>query len=156
MRLAVNGDGNAYVVNRAQMIYRWNDATNNWTNLPGRAYDVGVSPGNDLWVIGTNAVGGGFGIYQWVGNNWRNIPGGAVRIAVGPSGPWVVNNSGHIYERQRNGWTLHPGCAKDVGVGADGITWVIGCDNTGGGHGIYRWNGSGWNRTSGGATNISV
>ena len=62
--------------------------------LSGRAYDVGVSFDDDLWVIGTNRVGGGWGIYHWVNNTWVNVPGGAVRIAVGPTGPWVVNEYG--------------------------------------------------------------
>ena len=125
--------------------------------MPGAAWDVGVSNGGDLWVIGTNSVGGGYGIYHWVNNNWVNVPGGAVRIAVGPSGPWVVNSAGNIYERVGSTWKSQPGCAHDIGVGSDGTVWVTGCDSTGGGYGIYRWNGSnGWDRTSGGATNISV
>ena len=156
VRVAVNGDGNPYVVNNGHGIYKW--INNNWTRLPGAAWDVGVSPANDLWVIGTNVVPGGYGIYNWntATNNWTNIPGGAVRIAVGPSGPWVVNSAGSIFERVGNAWQNRPGCAHDVGVGADNVTWVIGCDNVGGGHGIYRWNGTGWNKSSGGATNISV
>ena len=104
VRLAVNGDGNAYVVNSGHGIYRWNDASNNWTRLPGAAWDVGVSPANDLWVIGTNPVPGGYGIYNWTGSNWTNIPGGAVRIAVGPSGPWIVDDKGAIFERIGNAW----------------------------------------------------
>jgi hypothetical protein len=157
VRIATNGDGNPYVVNQGHGIYRWN-GHGGWTQLPGAAWDVGVSPGNDLWVIGTNAVPGGYGIYNWnpVSHSWTNVPGGAVRIAVGPSGPWVVNSAGNIYERVGSSWQLRPGCAHDVGVGADNVTWVIGCDNVGGGHGIYRWNGTGWNKTPGGATNISV
>jgi hypothetical protein len=124
--------------------------------LPGAAWDVGVSGAGDLWVIGTNSVGGGYGIYHWVNNNWVNVPGGAVRIAVGPTGPWVVNNAGNIYQRVGESWKQQPGCAKDVGVGSDGTVWVIGCTKTGGGFSIHRWNGSSWDRTTGGATNVSV
>ena len=45
-----------------------------------------------------------------------------------------------------------PGCGRDIGVGGDGTAWVIGCSNDE----IWRWNGSGWDKTSGAATNISV
>ena len=124
--------------------------------MPGAAWDVGVSGAGDLWVIGTNSVGGGYGIYHWVNNNWVNVPGGAVRIAVGPTGPWVVNDAGNIYQRVGESWKQQPGCAKDVGVGSDGTVWVIGCTQTGGGFSIHRWNGSSWDRTTGGATNVSV
>ena len=157
VRVAVDGSGNPYVVNRGHGIYRWNASSNNWTQLPGAAWDVGVGFEGDLWVIGTNPVGGGYGIYHWVNNNWVNVPGGAVRIAVGPTGPWVVNSNGNIYEMVGNDWKQQPGCAHDVGVGPDGTVWVTGCDSVGGGNGIYRWNGyNGWDRTSGGATNVSV
>ena len=105
MSVAVDGSGTPYVVNKGHSIYKWNATENKWTKLPGAAWDVGVSAAGDLWVIGTNSVGGGYGIYHWVNNNWVNIPGGAVRIAVGPtSGPWVVNNAGNIYQRVGESW----------------------------------------------------
>ncbi|MDM0110231.1 hypothetical protein QTH97_35445 [Variovorax sp. J22R24] len=55
------------------------------------------------WLVGTNPVPGGFGIFQWnfQTSNWDPIDGGAVRIACGgPEGtPWVVNDLGEIYQR---------------------------------------------------------
>ena len=48
-----------------------------------------------------------------------------------------------------------PGCAYDIGVGGNGSVWVTGCDQINGGFGIYQWD-NGWQKTTGGATNISV
>jgi hypothetical protein len=42
----------------------------------------------------------------------------------------------------QGGWTLLPGLANDIGVGADGTVWVIGADAVPGGYGIHRWTGS--------------
>ena len=53
-------------------------------------------------------------------------------------------------------WTLRPGCAIDIGMGADGSVWVVGCDTVPGGFSISRWNGSGWARQPGGAISIGV
>lgn len=64
-----------------------------WNSRPGAAVDIGVGANGSVWVIGTNRVAKGFGIYRWTGRGWQNIPGGAVRIAVDPRGiPWVVNS----------------------------------------------------------------
>jgi hypothetical protein len=34
------------------------------------------------WVIGTNAVAGGYGIHRWTGTNWSAVPGGAMEITL--------------------------------------------------------------------------
>jgi len=74
----------------------------------------------------------------------------------GAGAPWVVNSEGGIYRRTGGSWQRMPGLAKDIGCGADGSVWVIGTDGTGGGYGIYHWNGANWTRVDGGAVGISV
>ena len=131
-----------------------------WRPLPGQAYDVAAGIGGSMWVIGINALGGGFGIYQWNGsNNWSGFPGAAVRIAVDPKGdPWVVNDTGTIFHGSvaTSSWVQLPGAAKDIGVGADGTVWVIGTNAKAGGFGIWVWNGSGWASVSGAAVRVAV
>ena len=39
--------------------------TTNWEHQTGKAYDIGVGANNAVWVIGTNATGGGYGIFKW-------------------------------------------------------------------------------------------
>lgn len=128
-----------------------------WALLPGTANDVGVGAEGTAWVIGTNSVAGGFGIYRWSGTAWQRFDGGAVRIAVGPQGePWVVNSAGNIYRRGANRWGLLPGRAKDIGVGADGSAWIIGAETHGGGFRVCRWTGKEWEPTDGGGVRIAV
>ena len=78
---------------------------------------------------------------------------------MGPDGrPWVVNSGGGIYERLPTGWVQRPGCAKDIGAGADGSIWVIGCAADAGGFKIYRYAKSrnDWDQMKGSALRISV
>jgi peptidoglycan hydrolase-like protein with peptidoglycan-binding domain len=130
--------------------------------LPGSARDIGVSSAGAAWVIGTNAVGGGFGIHKWNGSDWDAADGGAVRIAVEPGGvPWIVNDAGVIYRGLSSavgsvGWQQQPGCAHDIGIGANGSVWVIGCTAVDGGFRIHKWNGSDWDVADGGAVRIAV
>ena len=145
---------NIWVVNAAGNIFHWIGGT--WRKMPGLAKDIGVGANGSVWVIGTNAVAGGYGIYQWNGSNWVNRPGGAVRIDVGPAGnPWVVNSSGGIFHWQGAGWRQLPGRARDIGVGASG-SWVIGTNAVAGGYGIHRWTGTSWRAVPGGAMEVSV
>ena len=66
--------------------------------IVGAATDIAVGANNSVWVIGTNPVGGGYGIYQRSGSGWAAVTGGAVTIAVAPNGsPWIINSSHQIY-----------------------------------------------------------
>lgn len=127
-------------------------ASSSWSHLArGLTTDVG-----DGWVIGTNTVGGGKGIFQLTGNSWSPIPGGGVRIG-GPSAePWVVNNGGHIYRWSNGTWSHTPGSnsklASDVGHG-----WIIAENEpTAGGSKIYRFDyaANSWVNIPGGAVAV--
>ena len=118
---------------------------------PGGATDIGVGANGSVWIIGSNRVSGGYGIYRSNGQAWTALPGGAVRIAVDQAGnAWVVNSAHHIYHWTGNAWASSPGAATDIGVGANGSVWVVGtspCRQLG----IYRWNGRAWTALPGGA-----
>jgi hypothetical protein len=123
----------------------------------GAATDISAGANGSVWVIGTNPVGGGFGIYRWTGSAWASLRGGAVAIAVDPSGnPWVVNSAHQIYQWNGRAWVSHPGAATDISVGANGAVWVVGTNPAAGGYAIYHWNGKGWTRVLGGAIRIAV
>ena len=99
----------------------------------GFAHDVGVGADGSIWVVGVNAMAGGFGLFHWSGSVWVEAPGAAVRIGVDPSGdPWVVNSLHGIYHWNGSGWVPYPGGAHDVGVGADGIGLGGRCQPDGG------------------------
>lgn len=156
VRIAVDPTGMPWVVNEGGSIYR--RTPSGWQQLPGAAKDIGIGANGAVWVIGTNAVPGGFGIWSWTGTTWTAIDGGAVRIAVDPTGaPWVVNSAGGIFRRVGNQWQQTSGAANDIGIGANGTVVVIGTNAVAGGFGIWAMNAAGsWDAIPGGATNVSV
>jgi hypothetical protein len=161
VRITVQAEGFPRLINNANGIFRLQrqpDHSLAWQQLPGAGTDIGSD--GALWLIGTNPVPGGFGIYFLDStSNWVGVDGGAVRIAVGPDGlPWIVNSAGSIFHRVNNNtaWLALPGGAQDIGVGADGTPWVIGTNAVPGGFGIYRWDGSTWVGIDGGGVQISV
>jgi hypothetical protein len=117
--------------------------------LPGLAYDISVGASGAVCVVGTDNVAGGHGIYTWNGSGWLLTPGtGALRVATDPTGnPWVVDNAQRIYRYVGGSapWQQLPGAALDIGIGANGIVWVVGTDK-----GLYKWNGSTWLNGGGG------
>ena len=143
------------VVNDAGVIFS-RDATH-FTQLPGRARDIGVGARGEAWIIGTNAVAGGFGVYWFDGDEWRAVDGGGLRIAVAPLGtPWIIDAGNRILRHDGVRWVQLPGSGTDIAIGADGTPWITGTDASGGGFGIYRWDGVAWARVDGGATGIAV
>jgi hypothetical protein len=153
VRIAIDGVGHPWMTNSNGNIFVWNGSA--WGALPGLGTDVAIG-GNQAWIIGANAVPGGYGIYHWNGSNWDPIAGGAVRIAVDGSGrPWVVNNVGQIFYLDGGNWTAVPGSALDIGVGGNQV-WIVGTNRVLGGHGVYHWNGGGWDMVAGGGDQITV
>jgi outer membrane protein assembly factor BamB len=128
-----------------------------FTLHPGAATDIGVGANGSVWVVGTNPVGGGLGIWHWNGSSWAAVIGGGIAIAVDPAGnPWLVNSAHRIYHWNGKRWILYPGTATDIGAGGNGSVWVVGTNPAGGGFGVWRWNGSGWSAAPGGAVRIAV
>ncbi|HET9824609.1 MAG TPA: tectonin domain-containing protein, partial [Chitinophagaceae bacterium] len=153
VRVAVDPDGVAWVVNRGGYIYKYNAAlSNGWELKPGSAKDIGIGADGSVWIIGTGATGGGYRIYKWNGSDWKEMGGGAVRIAVDPPGnAWVVNNTNNVFHWEGNTWVMKLGAVKDIGVGANGIIWCTGADGR-----VYQWDVSNWKMKTGGASQISV
>jgi len=113
-----------------------------WTVLPGTGIDIGVGGQNDsAWVVGTNALANGFGVYRWVNNTWAEVPStGAVRLDVDERGnAWIVNNKGALLQYNGTKWVdvrndplyanLKGVAVTDVGIGANGRFWMIGTDH---------------------------
>jgi len=89
------------------------------------------------------------------------------RIDVSRNGkPWVVSRNGSIWRLDavprkinRFKWTKMPGCARDIGCGHKNTCFVIGCENTAHGGGIYMWSPTQmkWIKTGGGlATRVDA
>jgi tectonin-like protein len=157
VRIAVDSSGSPWVVNSNHEIYRWSGgAGGQWSKLPGSATDIGAG-GGAVWVLGTNAVDGGYGVWRWNGSDWSSVDGAAVHIAVDSKGhPWVVNSSHTIFSYQPSTatWKAMSGSATSIGAGS--TVWVTGTDEASGGFGIWKLEDSTWHKHSGGGVSIAV
>ena len=126
-KIACDGNGQLWVVNGYGGIYR--RVNNNWQGRSGKARDIGANGDGSVYVIGTNEVDGGFGIFKFDGaNGWTEIGGGALRISVDPTGtPWVVNNVGDIYRRNpsETAWIQVKGGASDIAAGGNNARTLV-------------------------------
>jgi len=103
IRIAVDGSGMPWVVNKLGSIFRYNGSS--WTQLPGAATDIGIGAEGSVYIVGTTLVSptGGYRISKWSGSGWTDTASGAgINIAVDWMGhPWTTNASNLIY-RNRN------------------------------------------------------
>jgi hypothetical protein len=129
-----------------------------WAALPGSAQDIGVGANCQAWVIGTNAVPGGGGVFFLDRKrNWVGFSGGGVRITVQSQGfPRMINNANGIFRLLPNvAWQQLPGAGTDIGSG--GALWVVGTNPVPGGFGTYFLDStSNWVGVDGGAVRIAV
>jgi hypothetical protein len=138
VRIAVDPNGKAWVVNSEGSIFRWIDTS--WQNMPGKAIDIGIGAKGEVWVLDPNGTP-----FKWDGNNWRPIGGGGWRIAVDPSGnPWVVNQGNQIWRWKGTTWELLAGSAKDIAIGPDGSVLIVSTTPAAGGFQIQRWADGQW------------
>ena len=127
------------------------------TERPGTATDISIGADAKVWVVGTDHVYGGYGIYQWTGSGWHEVPGARSRSRSGhTAAPGSINSARQIFRRIGSTWHLQPGSANDISVGADGAVWVVGTYPVSGGYGIYQWTGRGWTQEPGGAVNVAL
>lgn len=96
--------------------------------LPGTARDIDAKNGV-VYVIGSNAVPGGYGLWKLVNAGWVQVPpGGGVRVAVEPAGtPWVIDNSGVVKRLAGANWipVATEKKAVDIAFDKSGKLWII-------------------------------
>jgi len=92
VRVDVDATGNAWVVNKAGDVFRWNG--NTWVVVPGvKTSDVGVGADGSVFVLGTDSK-----VYRWSGSAWVVREGAAVNISVSATGvPYAADAAGKIY-----------------------------------------------------------
>ena len=136
------------------------DRKTRWKRITGRATDIAVGGDGTAWVVGSNKVAGGFGIWHRTGksDSWTAIKGGATRIAVQGTVPWAVNDKGEIrqYNAGTRNWKRIRGPkAIDIGASTAGV-WLIGEPRRGADYSIYRRVGHRWERATGAAVRVDV
>ena len=73
VRIAVDPRGNAWVVNKLNKIYRYDGRK--WIQTNGLAKDIGIGASGHVWVVGTNKVGGGYGVWRRDRQHLESRPG---------------------------------------------------------------------------------
>jgi hypothetical protein len=114
--------------------------------------DMDVDTGPGFWttyIAGHISGGGGYLIRSRTnGGGWVTLGGRhGIRVSsnAGSAGTWMIQDDGDIYRWNGSSWTLQPGCATDIAVGADNTVWTLGCSSvSGGNHKLNKWNGSAW------------
>jgi len=128
-RIDVDALGYPWAVSCDAKVQRWNGG--GWDEVSGgaRATDVGIGATGPAWILGTNKLGAGYGVYHRDGRGWRPVnTGGAVRIDVDASGaPWITQNNLTIWKWNGTTWREMPGKSKGVGIGTKGLGWARPC-----------------------------
>ena len=163
VRIAADTQGNPWVVNKAGLIWRWDGSA--WQSVPDppdpadstkqlEASDIGVSPNGSVFVIASNVVTGGFGIWEYTSGSWQQFPGGGIRISMDASGnPWVVNATQQLWA-WNGAWALQTVTAQDVGAGPQ--VWIASTQSTDGGGSPEMLDGGTWWAAGGGITNAAA
>ena len=160
VRVAVDPNGNAWVVDNTGVAYFWGGS--GWIShkiqiglTSFNSSDIGVGLNGSVWATTQDGS-----LFKWTGSTWQlvqSLPGGSGQISVDNTGrPWIVNSYGKIYRLDGNNWTSLPGLAKDIGCGADGSVYIISTTPISGGYQVMLWSGSVWKPIVGGGTNIAV
>jgi len=104
---------------------------------PGGAIDIGI--GDDIdhpWVVGTSGR-----VFRWEDDHFEMMRDGnhlAIDAGLGDVAVAIDSNHG-IRQHQGGSWSLLPGLANDVGLGANGSLWVVGTTKR-----LFRYDGVGW------------
>lgn len=128
-RIAAGPADLAMAVDAQGRIYSWR--ASRWTEEPGRALDVALTPQGVAWVL---LPDGSPAYWSPQAGQWRslNLPGPAARLAVGSSNvPWVLTRDGQVLSLREGAWEAHDGVtAIDLAVGPDGGVFVVRQDRT--------------------------
>ena len=122
-----------------------------WSNVPGRASDISVSPAGDVW-----HVGGGGSLYVMTGGKgaWKQVQqSGVARVAASTiSGrAFVLMTNGKMREVVDGKWRDVPGWASDIAVSPDGRKWHVGGNGS-----VYHDTSKGWQRVDGTIARIAA
>ncbi len=97
-RIDVSPQGIPWIVNSLGEIWR-GTAGGSFELLPGQAHDIGVGADGTVYIVGTDVLPGGNGIYRWNGSNWTKVSGAGQQISVGPQGvPWMSDSFKEVYQ----------------------------------------------------------
>jgi M6 family metalloprotease-like protein len=154
VRIAVDGDGNPWLVNASRQVSRFRDGR--WETVSAGAQDIAVG-GGQVFVVGSDGPGTNGSVARWNGADFVRVGGYGTRITVDPDGrPWVVNSLREVWRHDGSGWVRMPGYAQAIDAGANGTVYMIGAGAAAADGGIFRWTGSAWEENGGFGVEVAV
>lgn len=142
------GDGSIWVLSDQPSgstdKYIWHFANNAWTNIPGMASRIAVTPGGNLYAVNS---GGGTYLYNTQTAQWTALGGGALDVTAAADGStYVLSNAGSgpdyaIWHNEQGVWTQVPGAGVRLAASLDTGTYTAGATLTPGG--LYVINSAG-------------
>jgi len=125
--LAVDGNGEVWVILADTGIARYNARRGDWDNLPGQGRRIAVEPGGRPWLLGENGE-----IRRLQGKDWVSLPGSARELAAGPAGVHILDPHGQLWQWQEEAGRWEALAAPDnlavLAVGAAGNLWAATAD----------------------------
>lgn len=76
-KIAVDSEGNAWVVTGRNSIFKWNPTTNRWVRVSGQASDIGIGPDGTVYILGVRSRKSGKEIYRYIAGTWKRVNGSA-------------------------------------------------------------------------------
>jgi len=90
--ITIGANGEKWVVNSDQSIYRMLPGQDKWEQIPGRLKSIHCTDRNN--VAGANAAGN---LFRWNGSGWTQLSGSGTHIGITWGNMWHVNASDAIY-----------------------------------------------------------
>ncbi len=107
---------------------------------------------NSLWITGRDGY-----LHKYENGGWIRQSQLAAQLSVNPSNrPWYLTTGYTIYMPSGTGYSIVPGAATDIAVGANNTVWVIGTGAEAGGYGIYKLVNGSWSKIAGSALRVAV
>lgn len=123
VRLAVDSEGNPWIVNSAGNILHWDGTA--WRQLPGVAGDLALNLNDSLWIVST-ITSSGTGCPQSGCGTSDPLTAGIGNSVAGPTLKCApITCEGSIYNRVRGTWQQVPGKANRIAVDSNNHPWAV-------------------------------
>lgn len=138
--IGANGS-HVYLIGTNGYLYRSN-GNGEWINTDRskKLKRLDVAPNGDVWAIGEDNK---LWQYKYPNGPWLDKNGTGIDIGVGNNVYYILGLDNRIKKYTGNGTydTLSSGTGKRIDIDGNGNPWIVGMNN-----GLYKWNGSSWNR----------
>ncbi|MDD5387778.1 MAG: hypothetical protein PHD37_00415 [Gallionellaceae bacterium] len=121
--LAVDGNGNIWVILADDGIARYNPRGGDWDSVPGQGRRIAVETDGRPWLLGADGA-----IRRLRGKDWETLPGSARELAAGSGGVFILDPQGQpwLWREEAGRWEAiaAPERLAVLAAGAPGTLWA--------------------------------